>query len=134
AAGDEPHEPSVSRAWSVLANVPAAIAFLRADLARWRGDPARAAGFDAQALAHLGEEDWLLRSQVAWNLAGVDWLRGRLAQAEHALAELVAERRAAGEGYLAMRGCYELGGVPRAQGRLSAALPTRQHGLPTPAR
>src|SRR5215472_7830387 len=93
AAGDEPHEPSVGRARSVLANVPAAIAFLRADLARWRGDPARAADLDAQALAHLGEEDWLLRSQVAWNLAGVDWLRGQLAQAEHALAALVNSLR-----------------------------------------
>src|SRR5262249_33996732 len=100
AMGDEPHAPSVGRAWSVLANVPAALAFLRADLARWRGDPARAADCDQQALTHLGEEDWLLRSQVAWNLAGVDWLLGRLAQAEHALAELVAKRRAAGEGYL----------------------------------
>src|SRR5215470_15860256 len=117
------------RARSVLANVPAAIAFLRADLARWRGDPARAADLDAQALAHLGEEDWLLRSQVAWNLAGVDWLRGRLAQAEHALAVLVAERRAAGEGYLAMRVCYELGQVQCAQGCLGAALRTYQQGL-----
>src|SRR5215469_16781889 len=131
AAGDEPHEPSVGRARSVLANVPAAIAFLRADLARWRGDPARAADLDAQALAHLGEEDWLLRSQVAWNLAGVDWLRGRLAQAEHALAVLVAERRAAGEGYLAMRVCYELGQVQCAQGCLGAALRTYQQGLQT---
>src|SRR5262249_19039009 len=86
ATGDEPHEPSVGRALSVLANVPAAIAFLRADLARWRGDPARAVDCARLALTHLGEEDRLLRSHVAWNLAGVDWLRGRLAQAEHALA------------------------------------------------
>src|SRR5215467_9889476 len=129
AAGDEPHEPSVGRAWSVLANVPAAIAFLRADLARWRGDPVRAAHWDQQALMHLGEEDWLLRSQVAWNLAGVDWLRGRLAEAEHALAELAAKRRAAGEGYLAMRVCYELGQVQHAQGCLGAALHTYQQGL-----
>src|SRR5215471_4812977 len=129
AAGDEPHEPSVGRVWSVLANVPAAIAFLRADLARWRGDPARAADCDQQALMHLGEEDWLLRSQVAWNLAGVDWLRGRVAQAEHALAELVAKRRAAGEGYLAMRVGYELGQVQHARGCLGAALHTYQQGL-----
>src|SRR5499427_436661 len=131
AAGDEPHEPSIGRAWSVLANVPAAIAFLRADLARWRGDPARAADCDRQALRHLGEEDWLLRSQVAWNLAGVDWLRGRLAQAEHALAELAAERQAASEGYLAMRVYYELGLVQRARGCLGAALHTYQQALQT---
>jgi ATP/maltotriose-dependent transcriptional regulator MalT len=66
--GEEPHEPSVGRALSVLANVPASVAFLRADLARLRGDPARAVACDQQALTHLGEGDWLLRSHVHWNL------------------------------------------------------------------
>src|SRR5215813_10351739 len=129
ASGDEPHEPSVGRARSVLANVPAAIAFLRADLARWRGDPARAVDCARLALTHLGEEDRLLRSHVAWNLAGVDWLRGRLAQAEHALAALAAKRRAADEGFPAMRVCYELGQVQHAQGCLGAALHTYQERL-----
>jgi LuxR family transcriptional regulator, maltose regulon positive regulatory protein len=129
AAGDEPHEPSVGRALSVLANVPASIAFLRADLARQRGDPARALDFDAQALAHLGEDDWLLRSQVAWNLATVHWMRGELGQAERALADLVAERRAAGEGYLAMRVCYDHAEVWLAQGRLGAAQRTYERAL-----
>src|SRR5262252_297531 len=127
--GEEPHEPSVGRALSVLANVPASIAFLRAELARLRGDPARAVACDQQALAHLGEEDWLLRSLVAWNLAVADWQFGRLAQAERALAEVTAELRAAREGYLAMRVAYDLGQVQRAQGRLSAALGTYQRGL-----
>jgi LuxR family transcriptional regulator, maltose regulon positive regulatory protein len=129
AARDEPHEPSVGRALSVLANVPASIAFLRADLARMRGDAARALDFDAQALAHLGEDDWLMRSQVAWNLATVHWLRGELGEAERALADLVAERRAAGEGYLAMRVCYDHAEVRLAQGRLSAAQGTYQRAL-----
>ncbi|HEX8861056.1 MAG TPA: LuxR C-terminal-related transcriptional regulator [Actinomycetes bacterium] len=128
-SGDEPHEPSVGRARSVLANVPAGIAFLRADLARHRGDPARAVAFDQQALTHLDEDDWLLRSQVAWNLGAADWLRGRLTRAEHALAEVVADRRAAGEGYLAMRVAYDLGQVRRAQGRLGAALAGYQQWL-----
>jgi LuxR family maltose regulon positive regulatory protein len=128
-SGDEPHEPSCGRALSVLANVPASIAFLRAELARLRGDADRAVAFDRQALAHLGEGDWLLRSLVGWNLAVADWLRGRLGSAEHALAEVVAERQAAGEGYLAMRVCYDLGQVQRAQGRLDAALATYRRGL-----
>jgi LuxR family transcriptional regulator, maltose regulon positive regulatory protein len=128
-SGDEPHEPSVGRARSVLANVPAGIAFLRADLARHRGDPARAVAFDQQALTHLDEGDWLLRSHVHWNLGVADWLRGRLAQAEHALAEVVADRQAAGEGYLAMRVAYDLGQVQRAQGRLGAALASYQQWL-----
>ena len=128
-SGDEPHEPSVGRALSVLANVPASIAFLRAELARLRGDAERAVACDQQALAHLGEGDWLLRSMVAWNLAVAQWLRGRLEPAAHALAEVVAERQAAGEGYLAMRVCYDLGQVQRAQGRLDAALATYRRGL-----
>jgi LuxR family maltose regulon positive regulatory protein len=131
ASGNEPHEPSVGRALSVLANVPASVAFLRADLARLRGDAARAVACDQQALTHLDEGDWLLRSHVAWNLAVADWLCGRLAQAEPALADVVAARRAAGEGYLAMRVCYDLGQVQRAQGRLGAALRNYQRGLET---
>jgi LuxR family maltose regulon positive regulatory protein len=133
ASGEEPHEPSVGRALSVLANVPASIAFLRAEVARLRGDPERAVAFDQQALEHLVEGDWLLGSQVAWNLAGADWLSGRLAQAEHALAEVVAARRAAGEGYLAVRVGCDLGQVQRARGRLGAALATYRQGLETAA-
>jgi LuxR family transcriptional regulator, maltose regulon positive regulatory protein len=129
AVGDEPHEPSVGRALSVLANVPAAIAFLRADLARLRGDAARAVAYDQKALAHLGEDDWLLRSQVAWNLAAAHWLRGELGEAERILTDLVTERVAAGEGYLAMRVCYDLGEVQLAQGHLDEALRTFQRGL-----
>jgi LuxR family transcriptional regulator, maltose regulon positive regulatory protein len=126
---EEPHQPSVGRALSVLANVPASIAFLRAELARFRGDAERAVAFDRQALTQLGEGDWLLRSQVRWNLAGADWLRGRLARAERALAEVVAERRAAGEGFMAMLVGYDLGQVRRAQGRLGAALASYQRWL-----
>jgi LuxR family maltose regulon positive regulatory protein len=129
ASGDEPHEPSVGRALSVLANVPASIAFLRADLARMRGDAARAVACDQQALTHLGEDDWLLRSHVAWNLAAAHWLRGELGEAERALADVVAERVAAGEGYLAMRICYDHGEVQRAQGRLGAVQRTYQRAL-----
>jgi LuxR family maltose regulon positive regulatory protein len=65
-SGEEPHEPSVGRALSVLANVPASIAFLRAEVARLRGDATSAVAFDRQALRQLSEEDWLLGSQIAW--------------------------------------------------------------------
>ena len=95
ASRNEPHEPSVGRALSVLANVPASIAFLRAEVARLRGDAPRAVACDQQALSHLEKSDWLLRSHVAWNLAVADWLSGRTGQAEQALAEVVAARRAA---------------------------------------
>ena len=55
ATGGQPHEPPPGSAGGLLANVPAGIAFLRAELARLRGDAARAADWDQQALAQLGE-------------------------------------------------------------------------------
>ena len=127
--GDEPYEPPTGRAGSVLANVPALIAFLHADLARLRGNAALATDYNRQTLAELGDEDSVMRSFVRWNLAGADWLRGRLGPAERDLAEVLAERRVAGEGFLAIRVCYDLGQVQRAQGHLDAVLATYRHAL-----
>jgi LuxR family transcriptional regulator, maltose regulon positive regulatory protein len=133
---DEPYEPSLGppQGDSVLANVPAGIAFLRASLARLRGDAARAAGYNRQALAHLGEDDWFMRSFVHWNRAVTDWLDGRPGPAERGLAGVLAERRAAGAlfaGFLPMRVWYDLGEVQRAQGNLDAALATCRQALDT---
>jgi LuxR family maltose regulon positive regulatory protein len=131
-SGDEPYEDPAGRPFSVLANIPAAIAFLRASLARLRGDAALAGHYNQQALAHLGEDEWLMRSFVRWNQAVADWLDGRLGPAERGLAEVLAERRAADEffaGFLAMRVCYDLGEVQRAQGNLDAALATYRQAL-----
>ncbi len=129
AAAEEPYEPSVGRAASLLANVPAMLAAGHAGLARLRGD---AEGMDAanrQALAHLTGQDRTLRLHVDWNLALAEVLRGRLAQAERVLPGLIAEHRAAGERYLAVRAAYDLGQVQRAQGRLGAALRTYRQAL-----
>ena len=154
-SGDEPYEDSAGRPVSVLANVPAGIAFLRASLARLRGDAALATGYNRQAVAQLGEDEWLMHSFVRWNQAVADWLDGRLGPAERGLAEVLAERQAAGEavrgvggeptevlhaveggaeyfaGFLAMRVCYDLGEVQRAQGNLDAALATYRQALDT---
>ena len=154
-SGDEPYHDPAGRPASVLANVPAGIAFLRASLARVRGDAALAAGYNRQALAHLGEDEWLMRSFVRWSQAAADWLGGRLGPAERGLAEVLAELRAAGEavrriggepaevfreveggaeffaGFLAMRVCYDLGQVQRARGDLDAAQATYRHALGT---
>ena len=129
ATGSQRSEPPVGPAGGVLANVPAGIAFLRAELARLRGDAARAIDWDRQARAQLGESDFYLRTLVRANLAVADWLRGQLGQAERGLAEALAERRAAGEGYLATRVCHDLGQVQRAQGNLDAALATYRQAL-----
>jgi LuxR family transcriptional regulator, maltose regulon positive regulatory protein len=130
-AGDEPHTPSVDRRLSVLTNIRAGIPFLRADLARLRGDADAAVAADETAFRYLSQDDWLLSSLVRWNLGVAEWLRGRLGRAERQLTTVFAERRAAGEGYHAMRAAYDLGQVQRARGRLGGALETYQVGLLT---
>ena len=129
--GEEPHKPSIERRLSVLTNVPAAISFLRADLARLRGDADAAVAADETALGYVSGDDWLLGSHVRWNLGVAEWLRGRLGRAERSLTSVFVERRAAGEGYLAMRVAYDLGQVQHARGRLGAALETYRQGLLT---
>jgi LuxR family maltose regulon positive regulatory protein len=134
AGGGEPYEPSLGppQGDSVLANVPAGIAFLRASLARLRGDAAAAADCNRQALAQLGPGDWLMRLFVGWNQAVTDWLGGRPGAAEHGLAEVLAGRRAADDsfaGFLPMRVRYDLGEVQRARGNLDAALATGRQVL-----
>ena len=152
-SGDEPYEDPAGRPVSVLANVPAGIAFLRATLARLRGNAALTADRNRHALAQLGADDWLMRCFVRWNQAAADWLGGRLGPADDALAEVLAELRAAGEavrraggepaevlrtvaggagffaGFLAMRVWYDLGEVRRAQGNLNEALATYRQAL-----
>jgi LuxR family transcriptional regulator, maltose regulon positive regulatory protein len=87
----EPFEPSVGRELSSLANIPAAIALWRADRARQRGDPERAMVFARQSLASLTEADRATRPMVRWQLAMAEWMRGRPAQAEPILAEVVTD-------------------------------------------
>jgi LuxR family transcriptional regulator, maltose regulon positive regulatory protein len=130
AAGtDEPYQPSVGRAASLVANVPAAIAVLRARVARLCGDPEHTIAFGQQALADLTDADRALRAELDWYLAAADWLGGRLLEAERALADLVARQQAAGERYLAIWPRYELGQALQAHGQLGAALRTFEQAL-----
>jgi LuxR family maltose regulon positive regulatory protein len=128
-AGGPSDAPPGRPAATLVANVPASIALTRAELARQRGDAERVVAFSRQALAHLTEDERADHHRVDWYLAMADWFRGRLAQAERALAVLVAEQRAAGEGYGAVRPAYDLGEVQRARGRLGAALATFDQAL-----
>jgi LuxR family maltose regulon positive regulatory protein len=134
-SADEPYQPSLGPPQDdgVLANVPAAIAFLRACLARLRGDAVLAEDFNRQAVARLGEEQWLMRSFVRWNQAATDWLGGRLETAERSLTELLGDQRVVDAeffaGFLPMRACYDLGEVQRARGNLDAAQATYRRAL-----
>jgi LuxR family maltose regulon positive regulatory protein len=130
-AAEEPYEPSVGKAASMLANLPAAIALERAGLAHLRGDAEQMATSARRALATLGEGEWMLESLARWYLAVAEWVAGRLAEAEAALASGIAGWRAASQRApaAAALGYHGLGLVQRDRGRLEAALATYREAL-----
>jgi LuxR family transcriptional regulator, maltose regulon positive regulatory protein len=123
ATAEEPYEPSAGRAVSLVANVPAAIAVVRAELACEYGDAERTLEFGQRALTHLTDADHMLRHFAESYLAMADWLGGRLVEAEQALAGPAAEQVSAGVSYLAAL-YRDLGQVQRDRGHLGAALRT----------
>ena len=128
-AADEPFEPTADRAGSLLANIAAGIALQRSYLAALRGNAEGTAAFASQTLAELSEGEQMLSSIARCNLAIAEWLRGRLADAERAFVSGIAGWRAASQYTVAAWGCYHLGQVQRAQGRLVAAARTCQQAL-----
>ena len=126
---DEPFEPSVGRAASHLANVPAAIALGRTLLAALQGDAERAITYGRQTLAEVGEGEWLLASHANGYLGVAEWLRGQLAEAERALSSSIAQGRAAGQPTMTAWAYQDLGQVQRAQGRLDTAAGTYRQAL-----
>ena len=130
---EEPYEPSVGRAASLLANLPASIALQRASMAHLQGDPEQTSAFARRALAELGEGEGMLESMTGWYLAVADWLGGRLTEAERVFASSVDGWLATGLPTLAAWGFYYLGQVRVARGRLGAALGTYQRALEGPA-
>ncbi len=128
-AAEEPFEPTVGNAASLLANVPAHIALDRSYVAQLRGDAERTAAFASRALAELGEDEWMVRSIAHGLLAMAEWLHGRLADAERALVSGIAGWQAAGQATVTIWGSYQLGQIQRARGRLDAAARTCQQAL-----
>ena len=126
---EEPFEPTAGRAASMLVNVPALIALHRCQLAELRGDADAAAALASAALAESSEEERLLISSAQGHLAMAEWLRGRLREAEGRFESIVAGRRAAGQLTMTAYGCYQLGQIQRAQGRLDAAVRTYRQAL-----
>jgi LuxR family maltose regulon positive regulatory protein len=118
---------------SALANLPAAIALLRAGLAWSRGDAERTVERALQARAHLGADADAAEGgppiAIRWQLGLADWMRGNLPEAERVFADLAAQGRATGPPHLALSAGAILGAVQRAGGRLGAALRTYREGL-----
>ncbi len=131
---NEPYEPSIGKEMSMLVNVPASIALLRASLATLQGDAERTNELVRWAQDHMAEDEQGPRISVRWNLAQADWMRGRLAEAEHAFANIVAVGRDAGEPHLTLTAGSVLGHIQQAQGHLEAAFRTYQGGLEFAAR
>jgi LuxR family maltose regulon positive regulatory protein len=130
AAVDHAHGSPVEETARGLANVPGTVAMLRAELARQRGDAEHTIRFAQLARTHADEGDRYLHFFASWNLAVAKQMKGRLGEAEDALAELTADPWATRlHRYFAVRAYYTLGQVQRAQGRLSTAQRTCLQGL-----
>jgi LuxR family transcriptional regulator, maltose regulon positive regulatory protein len=128
--GQGPREFGVLTEVGMVAEVPAAIALLRAELAGTRGDPEAMVGYARSALAEMGENEQGPRFWARW-LAGAEAerMRGRLAEAESAAAELLAEGRAAPDPHPGMVSSFPLGQLQQERGRLTAALQTYREAL-----
>ena len=86
---DEPFEPAVGVAVSLLVNVLALTTLDRGYLAQLHGDAEATAAFATQALAEIKPEERALSAAAHALLAVAEWLRGRLAAAERAFASSV---------------------------------------------
>jgi LuxR family transcriptional regulator, maltose regulon positive regulatory protein len=128
---DEPFEPTAGVAASFLINVPAMTTLHRSYLAQLHGDAEATAAFATQTLAESKPEERALSATAHGFLAVAEWLRGRLTEAERALASSVSGWRETGELTLIAWGYYQLMLIRRAQGRLDAAALTCEEALDT---
>jgi LuxR family maltose regulon positive regulatory protein len=127
-AAEEPFDPTIGRAASLLVNLPALKALCQAYLAQYRGDAEATAVLASRALAESGEGT--LPGSIAQGfLAVAEWLRGHLAAAEHAFVASIAGFRAADQHTTTAWSGYSLVQIQRAQGRLDAAARTCQQML-----
>ena len=125
----EPFEPTVGRAGSLLVNIPAHIALHRSYLAQLRGDAEGTATFARQALAELRPGEWMLNSTIQGFLAVAEWLRGQLAEAERAFVSSLAGWQETDQLTVTVWAAYSLAQVQRSRGRLNAAARTSQRAL-----
>lgn len=113
----------------MVAEIPAAIALLRAELAVARGDPEGASRSARSALGHLAPEERTPRFSARWLVAFAEWIRGHMDDAEAAFTEVLNEGRSLPDTFTAMSPFFALGRVQEARGRLGAALRTYRDAL-----
>jgi len=95
-----------------VAEMPAAIALLRAEIAGARADADGMAAYARTALAQLAENESGPRFWARWLSTGAaDWMRGRLAEAEPIAAEMLTMGRAMSNPYPLITSCYALAAV-----------------------
>ena len=128
-AAEEPFEPTIGSAASLLVNLPALKALCQAYLAQFRGDAEATAELARRVLAETGGEESLPGSIAQGFLAVAEWLRGHLPAAERAFTSSIAGFRAAGQHIATAWSGYSLAQIQRAQGRLDAAARTCQYML-----
>ncbi len=128
---DELFEPAGGAAASNLINVPALTTLVRSFVAQYHGDAEATAAFATQTLAETKPGERLLSANAQVFLAVAEWLRGRLTEAERAIAASVTGWRKAGLFTMASWGYYSLVLIQRAQGRLDAAVQTCEQALDT---
>jgi LuxR family maltose regulon positive regulatory protein len=125
----ERQELKVPTDGGMVAQVPAAIALLRAELASARGDPERTADFARSALAQLAEEERGPRVWGRWLQLLADWMSGQMEKAEAGFAQILTDARTTADPHPLTTSCHTLGWVQQDRGRLGAALRTYREGL-----
>ncbi|HEU5268123.1 MAG TPA: LuxR C-terminal-related transcriptional regulator [Jatrophihabitans sp.] len=126
---DEPFEPAVGPAASLLVNIPAMIALQRSYVAQLRGDPEQTEAYASRAAALVAAEELMLASAVQGFLAMAEWMRGRLGNAERIFAAGIGSWRTAGQFTTTAWGTYMLARIQRARGHLDAAAETCRKAL-----
>jgi LuxR family maltose regulon positive regulatory protein len=109
-------------------------AAMRAYLAREAGDFAATIALSRQALAHLPEQDALLRAMVTLNLAVAHYLQGQFEPAYQLLTEIIATGQTAQRIAPTLSAIYLNTQLLRARGALGQALQLCQEGLELVAR
>jgi LuxR family maltose regulon positive regulatory protein len=114
--------------------VQAHVAVMRPFLAREADDLTATITLSRRALAHLPEQDSLLRAMVTFNLAIAHYLQGEIEPASHLLTQIITTSSTAQLTASTLFAIYVNTQILRAQGSLQQALQLCQDGLGLVAR